>query len=809
MFTPQEQQIIDYGKTNGRSLDEVRQSLRNYRSGVTAQPEPVKKQGFIQETMGDIKGIGTGVKTAFNKRLENLKGIDTAQDIGQQGVRTSAFQQLGQVAGFTSDVMGEVVKGGVKAVLPESAEKAVSGGVKGAIGAVAKTKPAQDLIAKYQALKETHPVAAREIEAALNIGNLALDVATAGAVSKGTKVVKEAVGEMIPKIGAKVAGAVESSANRARVTAEPIFGRAMKLNSVDDLITKADKALTPAETLAKTKNVTSIPSLKQKWAGISADIKNRIAGKQDKLKEYFDVAHARNNFDTLPTPLEYGAKNVDRAVTKMEEVLSDTGSNIGKFRNKVATYKANPADVQRVESSFNDGLSRLNLEIRNGTIVQRAGTVSKVNSGAELKALNELYGELQVVKQSPDLQRLIDLRNIFDSKINFAKSSRDVSSALDPLSRDVRSKIAETAANIVGPSEAGNLTKYSQFMDAYNDLKSYTDRKAGGEFLLKQVLSEKGGTPREIMQTIKEITGIDLMDDATMASIATDLIGNSRQKGLFRQELTKAGLDASKILKGDTSGAIDLMFNYGKKALVNEEKEFLKAAGEVPGVVAPKVNKSVGSATKVAETTETGPTIMDKMQEMPVGMSVKRVKPKQIDSLTKQEMVDAIDYLRTPKAEYNANIEDAIIALAEKYGIPLGLSKGSMANRLETLVSKTKTLKAGSLKGKGAIPKLEVEATKYRSAEEFVKKEVNFEWQDRRAMGGGEPLSYVTVKGKDVGGIFDASEVGDSAGVFYKRTDGTYLFNPETRTAIWNNEKSLETAVKKELTDIWNKAKKK
>jgi hypothetical protein len=68
------------------------------------------------------------------------------------------------------------------------------------------------------------------------------------------------------------------------------------------------------------------------------------------------------------------------------------------------------------------------------------------------------------------------------------------------------------------------------------------------------------------------------MDDAVMSSIATDLIGNARQKGVFRQEVTKAGLDTSALLRGDVSGAINLMMNWGKKALVNEEKQFLKAA---------------------------------------------------------------------------------------------------------------------------------------------------------------------------------------------------------------------------------------
>ncbi|MEK7112374.1 MAG: hypothetical protein AAB875_03525 [Patescibacteria group bacterium] len=389
-----------------------------------------------------------------------------------------------------------------------------------------------------------------------------------------TTPIKEKTGEFIEGTKDVLGGAVDK-------TKTTLFGRPKQVNNIDDVIKQVDEALKetkPADILTKTEEVTAKPNILQRWAGISPDIKNRIAGKQEKLKEYFDVAHARNNFDTLPTPLEHGAKQVDTAVTKMEGVLNDTGSDIGKFRKKVSTYKANIDNVNKVEGAFNNELSRLNLEIKNGVIRQKAGTIKRVNSDAEVKALNELYGELQIVKQSPDLQRLIDLRNLFDSKINFAKSTREVSSSLDPLSRNVRKQIADTAAEIVGKSEAGNLKKYADFIDAFNELKSYTDRKAGAEFLLKQVLSERGRSPREVIQTIKEITEIDLMDDAVMSSLTTDLIGNSRQKGVFRQEITKAGLDAQAALRGDTKGAVELMFSFLKKGLVNEEKQFLKAA---------------------------------------------------------------------------------------------------------------------------------------------------------------------------------------------------------------------------------------
>jgi hypothetical protein len=82
--------------------------------------------------------------------------------------------------------------------------------------------------------------------------------------------------------------------------------------------------------------------------------------------------------------------------------------------------------------------------------------------------------------------------------------------------------------------------------------------------------------PRELMRIIKEETGIDLMDDAVMAQLATELIGNAAQKGVFRQEITKAGLDAASLLKGSPTGAMSTLINMTKN--VGVEKAYLDVA---------------------------------------------------------------------------------------------------------------------------------------------------------------------------------------------------------------------------------------
>ena len=223
-------------------------------------------------------------------------------------------------------------------------------------------------------------------------------------------------------------------------------------------------------------------------------------------------------------------------------------------------------------------VAKLNLEVVGGKIRQVPGTISRVGATGDVKVLQDLYQGIATFKQSPTLTNLIDLRSSFDAKINFAKMSSEASNSVDPLSRQVRKDIADTAAKVVGKSNAADVKKFSDFMDAYNDITSFTDRQAGGEYLLRLVLSGRGGEARQIVQTIKEYTGIDLLDHATMMQIANELVGNDAQKNLFRQEVTKAGLDAASLLRGDVTGAAATLFTKAVDKILDPEKIFLQAA---------------------------------------------------------------------------------------------------------------------------------------------------------------------------------------------------------------------------------------
>lgn len=532
--------------------------------------EPIKKTGFFKSVAQDIaQPFGRVAATAVGKPVsifgrENQPIEPIIKEgglISPEGKLQQPFnlRGLGQAVGTGAQIASNIpVVRGVTAPIQLGLKGLVGAGVKAGIreGAVGG-----GLFAGGRALEE---------------GKSALE--TAWETAKGT-------------VGGAVAGGIfggVTSGGIVAIKAFPatisklklgLFGRA-PVNNVDDVLRQADKTLrTAAQTLEATERATAKPSLRERWAGISNDIKNRIAGKHDQLKEYFDVSHARNNFDTLPTPLEYAATKVNAVVDQMGKLLNDVGSQIGRFRKKIGTFIANPDQLAKIEGSFIDELGKLNLEVVNGILRQMPGTVQRIGAQGDIKVLQNLYKNLLTTKQGRNLERLFDLRNLFDSEINFAKQAREVSDVVDPLARSMRKKIASVGAEIVGKLESKNLAKYADFIDAYNQLRGFTERRAGAEFLLKQVLSERARMPRELMNAIKDATGIDLMDDAVMAHLATELIGNTRQMGLFRQEITKAGLDVASLITGKTSGAIDLLFKAARGLGTGKvERRFLEAA---------------------------------------------------------------------------------------------------------------------------------------------------------------------------------------------------------------------------------------
>jgi len=579
-----------------------------FKYGIKGSSVSQPKESITSRVLSDIPsdigetvaGVGKQV-TEAGKKIEER--VTSDQPIIDKVVGTGAdlFRGIGRT-------IGEVFVGGAKTLATPELEQATKEKVGEVVGKIASSDQAQQIAEIY---KNLSPEKRAQVDNILGY--------TEGITSL------VGGGKVLPSIASKTIGATERVAGKVGEVANdlasqfkvPEIGSVTSLfkkapMSVEDAVAQADEALRPQNisqrvtvnvpetkldldsvnkrldqliSQGKTSEARALveatsPQLtaKEMLIGLRPDIKQRIQGKQDLMREYIDVVNARNVNDTVPSVYEHGADYARKAADVMQTKLNETGGAIGASRKKLATYKASIDEVKKIETSFANQLDKLNLELRNGVIQQKPGTISRTGSTGDIKVLQELYDGLTTLKESPTLTNLIDLRSNFDAKINFAKRSSEVSNSVDPLSRQVRKDIAETASKVVGKSNAADLKRYSDFMDAYNDIHSYTDRKAGGEYLLRLVLSGRGGEARQLVQTIKEYTGIDLLDHATMMEVTNEMFGNSAQKNLFRQEATKAGLDVARLLGGDPSGAIGTLFEKGVDKFLDKERILMEAS---------------------------------------------------------------------------------------------------------------------------------------------------------------------------------------------------------------------------------------
>jgi len=542
----------------------------------TTTPTMPQSEGRFSDIGEDIATSGKNLLGSLRQRFTDVKAAgsapgDVANDVIQKGgSRGRAFMEglkrlpetalVGgaNVIGAGADIFLAPFTLAGKTLTKQSEEDAISGGIEKAVNATGIPEKISNMSERGQ----------RNVRAGLS----ALDGVGIGLTGTATSKFASLFGRSLDKAEDVLTTAKDATTR----TYDSVFK-----DATDELTRRSkDPTVTPRE---REEAARSALNLKEKLVNLQPDQKARLAEMgPEKLQEYIDSVHLRNIDDKAPTPYELGSKNVDKAMNKLQGELTSTGSSIGKIRQKLGTYQASIDSMNAIESSFANELKSLNLEVVNGTIRQVPGTVSKTGAASDLSVLQDLYDNLKVVKQSPTLTNLIDLRMAFDGKIKFGKSASEVSNSVDPLSRSVRAKIADEAARIVGPSNAGDLMEYSDFMDAFGDLKSYTDRAAGGEYLLRLVLSGRGGESRKLIESINKYTGVDLMNDATAMKLVTDMLGNDSTKNLFRQEITNAGYDAAVVLSGSPTGMVQIaaekLIEYGI-----DKEAVLKAAAAGTG----------------------------------------------------------------------------------------------------------------------------------------------------------------------------------------------------------------------------------
>lgn len=551
------QKIEKKGNVFGRIGNAIIKSEKGFGETLgTALATPLLKQQEEVETSQDmalLNQVQQKLKDPNVSREQKQRLLETAQRMGQstignvEAVQKSTKQIIGEGAGVLTDVLGAgsfgkavptVFSGGIKqGILRGAGEGAVFGAAQQA------SQAAQDDMSGID-------IAAEGLKGGF----------TGGLVGGAIGGITSGVGSLVQKVQSR------------------------RLNSVDDVFDEIQNVLPESSTkgfaAVRRQAEKSAPriSFSEARVGLRPDIKKQLQKAGPEITaEYADVTMARNVDASLPSVAEHAGNYVVKARDNVVKQLQDTGSEIGQFRQKVSTVKVPQEKVSKAVELFDEQLDGLNLRVQNGVISQKPGTVVKTKP-SEINVLNTFRNNLNTLKQSPTIKNIIDNRVAFDNTINFGKSSGDVTGIVDPLSRKMRAYLADVNRSVIGKEQSEMLEKYSQLIEAIEEMNRYIDRQAGAEYLLKRVLSERGGEARKLIETIKEISGVDLLDHAVLMRTMTDILGNDSQKSLLQSAIKNAGLDVATFLRGDKLGMAKAIGEKTLDKFIDPEKVIRRAS---------------------------------------------------------------------------------------------------------------------------------------------------------------------------------------------------------------------------------------
>ena len=357
------------------------------------------------------------------------------------------------------------------------------------------------------------------------------------------------------------------------------------------------------------------------------------------------------------------ANNFDDLIDKIRTTRQSVGEKIGQLGDSLSTQPIlqvrnalNPLDeaIKTAASQNNTSLlQRVNNVKRSLTevlepTVDSAGNIGVVSVGS--KNLENL-----TFKQVRDL-----LGDIGDLTAFTGNPSDDklVNSALTRVYGQVKGASLEYARNI-NPKLAKEFEKLTE---KYADLSSaeiatkYRDK-------IVQRQSLVGLSPQTVGIGTGLITAV-ATGGATIPAILAGLTG-----GLVDKLAQTPGFKTRLAYMLSTKTQPEVNFLFKK---VPALKEFFNTKkGLTPGDVI--LNRAKESKNKTGGFIKIGPKVV-----------------KEVDNLTKDELIKAIDYIRLKKP-FNSGMEKTVSKLQSKFGISQDVSSAKLADTFQNLIEKTKT----------------------------------------------------------------------------------------------------------------------
>lgn len=481
---PQTQQQISGDNPTEGLWDAVKKGVSNIGQGI----QESGKQ--LDETLSS--NVATPVKLA-KTATTLIKGV--INPIAEAAIATPARMAGEAIQGATGYDINEAVSKGTQKLVQKGME----------------TETAQKAMQGWAKLKETDPEAAMALSTVLDIGDIASNAIGLGAEKAGLQAGKNAVKSGITKTGEAIYKAGEKGAEGLSKVGEKI--------STSGIISPIDESIQGA---LKETNL-------------------------DKFNRYVEQATkaAKDNHEI--TPLEMAGQEATNAVKTMSSKLKEIGTAKSDFVKNVADTKVGNIvkdSIYEFKGLVNDRLGTTFTKEGFGNV---KGRLSVISDKADKTLLEDVFVKLKEAHKANNFKAVDDAIDYIQGMVSKRKAMGAV-----PVNTKVEGIIKKTVGGLNEKLKQLGGTDYQNLNSQYHNIKSVTDKlnnllgkegdRAGS--LMKRVFSPSDAGTKKLFAKVKEITGHDLVNEATLAKFVMESIGDSRQANLLEQAIK--GVDSLK-----------------------------------------------------------------------------------------------------------------------------------------------------------------------------------------------------------------------------------------------------------------------
>jgi len=519
----QTQTIIDNGKMKGFSGKAVLDGLisRGYEPegiDIASAKQAIQKEQKapevtqpIEQTPSAFQRIATGIQE---------KGANVADAISGQGQfegKSSVERGVSATAQAFSAISGTVYN-----ALPDEARSTldkIGGGIGKGINYIADkisdSKELQDIVTTGDISK---------LESALKItsdlGLISGEAAGTKGVTKGITSTVDAVGTGINKIKTGVVSTVKD------------------LVSSTDGLSKYPKVIADAIT--------------EKITRIEPKVKNILdTASIEKFDNYVKAGETAINNPRALTPLEIAGDKLNKVVLPtIKEDLGKIGTQMSKSLETVQNIQVPNASLDAIKF-LKDSVKGMKLTLEESKLIKQAISDLELGKSPTIGTLDKTVNLLQ--------------STLFEKAGNLSipVTSR-VKSLVNQTIGKLNTTLKKAAKDALKSDEYAILnTEYATRVKLFQNLNKLlqNEGKRGGS-IIKRFFSPQDAGMKNIFKQIKDLYGVDLAEDATLAKFVMESLGDTRASSLLQMvPLSKGGI----VQKG-LSFVEDKLTNPIKKA---------------------------------------------------------------------------------------------------------------------------------------------------------------------------------------------------------------------------------------------------